>query len=257
MRLSGRVALVTGGAQGIGAAICRAYAREGAAVAIADIQPGDALEAEIRAAGGTAVQVSMDVTDPDQVAAGFAEAERLLGPLDIVVNNAALGTPVALIQDLDVAAWERTLRVNLTGSMLCLQAAIRLMRPRGRGAIVNIASNVARRGLPYRSAYVSSKWGLLGLTQTAALEFVDANIRVNAICPGPVDTPHLDEVMRGHAEAEGRSVAEVAEDWRTGAPMRRFIELDEIANVAVFLASDESSAMTGQALNVTGGLIMT
>ncbi|GIJ30315.1 3-hydroxybutyrate dehydrogenase [Micromonospora qiuiae] len=225
-------------------------------MAIADIQPADELEKEIRAAGGTAAQVSLDVTDPESVAAGFAEAERQLGPLDIVVNNAAIGTPVALIQDLDVAAWERTLKINLTGSMLCIQAAARLMRPRGRGAIVNIASNVAKRGLPNRSAYVSSKWGLLGLTQTAALELVDANIRVNAICPGPVATPHLDEVMQGHARAEGRSVEQVAEDWRTGAPMRRFIELDEVANVAVFLASEESSAMTGQALNVTGGLIM-
>ncbi|MCW2639220.1 MAG: family oxidoreductase [Dactylosporangium sp.] len=256
MRLSGRVALVTGGAQGIGAAICRAYAKEGAAIAIADIRPADELEAEIRAAGGKAVQVRMDVTDPEQVASAFAEAERQLGPVDILVNNAAIGTPVALIEDVKVDEWERTIKINLVGTLICTQAAIRVMRPRGRGAIVNIASNVAKRGLPNRSAYVSSKWAVLGLTQTAALEAVDAGIRVNAVCPGPVATPHLDEVMLGHARAEGRSVEEVAEDWRTGAPMKRFIELDEVAAVATFLASDESSAMTGQALNVTGGLIM-
>lgn len=257
MQLQGRVALVTGAAQGIGAAIARRYAKEGAAIAIADICRADELEAEIRAHGGRAVQVTMDVTDRVQVTQGFADAESQLGPIDILVNNAAIGTPVALIHDVDPSEWERTLRINLVGSMLCLQAAARSMRPRGRGVVVNIASNVARRGLPNRSAYVASKWGLLGLTQTAALELVDAGIRVNAICPGPVATSHLDEVMRGHAIAEGRSVEDVAEDWRTGAPMKRFIELEEIADVALFLASDSSSAMTGQALNVTGGMIMT
>lgn len=257
MQLQGRVALVTGAAQGIGAAIAERYAQEGAAIAVADIQAAEELVGRIRSRGGRSVQVHMDVTDPEQVDQGFVAAERQLGPVDILVNNAAIGTPVALIEDTDPAEWERTLRINLVGSMLCLRAAARSMRPRGRGVIVNVASNVARRGLPHRSAYVASKWGLLGLTQTAALELVGAGIRVNAVCPGPVETPHLDEVMRGHALAEGRTVEEVAEDWRTGAPMQRFIELDEIAAVALFLASDASSAMTGQALNVTGGMIMT
>lgn len=256
MQLKDRVALITGGAQGIGAAIAKRYAQEGAAIVVADIGPADAVVDEIHAAGGRACAIRMDVTDPGQVTAGFAEAEAQFGPVDILVNNAAIGTPVALIADVDPVAWQRTLTINLVGSMLCIQAAARTMSARGRGAIVNIASNVAKRGLPNRSAYVASKWGLLGLTQTAALELVDAGIRVNAICPGPVSTPHLDEVMLGHAKAEGRSVDEVAEDWRTGAPMKRFIELGEIADVALFLAADTSSAMTGQALNVTGGLIM-
>lgn len=256
MQLEGRVALITGGAQGIGAAIARRYAAEGAAIVVADISDDDTVVREITAAGGRAAQVRLDVTDDESVFAGFAQAESVLGPIDILVNNAAIGTPVALIADVDPAAWERTIKINLVGAMLCIQAAARTMQARGTGTIVNIASNVAKRGLPNRSAYVASKWGLLGLTQTAALELVDAGIRVNAICPGPVSTPHLDEVMQGHARAEGRSVEEVAEDWRTGAPMKRFIELEEIASVALFLASDASSAMTGQALNVTGGLIM-
>jgi NAD(P)-dependent dehydrogenase (short-subunit alcohol dehydrogenase family) len=257
MEMQGRVALVTGGAQGIGAAIAERYAREGAAVVIADIQTADEVVKRIQDAGGRATQVHMDVTDAAQVDAAFDEAERLFGPVDTLVNNAAIGTPVALIEDADPAVWERTLTINVLGTMLCTQAAARRMRPRGRGWIVNIASNVARRGLPNRSAYVASKWAMLGFNQTAALELVDAGIRVNAVCPGPVETPHLDEVMQGHARAEGRSVEEVAEEWRTGAPMKRFIELEEIANVAFFLATDASSAMTGQALNVTGGLIMT
>ncbi|MFV0406594.1 MAG: SDR family NAD(P)-dependent oxidoreductase [Propioniciclava sp.] len=255
MELDQQVALITGGAQGIGAAIAQRFAAAGAAIVIADLQPGDAVIDRIRAAGGRATSVSMDVTDPEQVRAGFAQAESEMGPVDVLVNNAAIGTPVALIADVDPAAWERTLRINLVGTMLCIQAASQSMQSRG-GTIINIASNVAKRGLPNRSAYVASKWGVLGLTQTAALELVDAGIRVNAICPGPVETPHLDEVMQGHARAEGKTVEQVAEQWRTGAPMQRFIELEEIASVALFLASTSSSAMTGQALNVTGGLIM-
>ncbi|MCW2853357.1 MAG: family oxidoreductase [Nocardioides sp.] len=257
MQMQGRVALITGGAQGIGAAIAERFAREGAAVVIADIRAGDDVVNRIETQGGRAIHVHMDVTDAEQVAAAFEEAERVLGPVDTLVNNAAIGTPVALIVDADPVAWQRTMTINVLGTMLCTQAAARRMRPRGQGWIVNIASNVARRGLPNRSAYVSSKWATLGFTQTAALELVDAGIRVNAVCPGPVATPHLDEVMQGHAHAEGKSVEDVAEEWRTGAPMKRFIELEEIANVAFFLATDASSAMTGQALNVTGGLIMT
>ena len=256
MRLSGSVALITGGAQGIGAEIARAYAREGARVAIADVQSPDAVVDSIASMGGNSVGIHMDVTDEDSVARGFARATDRLGPLSVVVNNAAIGTPVVLARDLRLPEWERTIRLNLTGTMLCMREAVRCMTPRRTGSIVNIASNVAKRGLAYRSAYVSSKWAVLGLTQTVALETADAGIRVNAICPGPVDTTHLDEVMKAHAAVEGRSVAEVAEDWRTSSPMGRFIELGEVAAVAVFLASHESSAMTGQAINVTGGLIM-
>jgi NAD(P)-dependent dehydrogenase (short-subunit alcohol dehydrogenase family) len=256
MRLSGSVALITGGAQGIGAEIARAYAREGARVAVADVQPPDAVVDSIRSMGAHSVGIHMDVTDEDSVAAGFAQAVDRLGPLNVVVNNAAIGTPVVLARDLTVADWERTMRINLTGTMLCIRESVRCMTPHRTGSIINIASNVAKRGLPNRSAYVSSKWAVLGLTQTVALETAEDGIRVNAICPGPVDTPHLHEVMQAHAAVEGRSVAEVAEDWRTSSPMSRFIETSEVAAVAVFLASYESSAMTGQAINVTGGLIM-
>ena len=257
MKLEGRVALITGGAQGIGAAIARTFASEGAAIAVADIQSADGLIAELRDSGASAVRVELDVTDPESVAAGFSTAREQLGEVDLLVNNAAIGTPVSPIEDIPIDAWERALRINLTGTMLCTQAAITGMRAAGRGTIVNIASNVARRGLPNRAAYVSSKWAVLGFTQTAALEFVGDGVRVNAVLPGPVATPHLDEVMAAHAKIEGRSYEDVAEDWRTGAPMSRFIELEEIAKVSLFLASDDSSAMTGQALNVTGGLIMT
>ncbi|MCW2510816.1 MAG: NAD(P)-dependent dehydrogenase, short-chain alcohol dehydrogenase family [Modestobacter sp.] len=256
MRLEGRTALVTGAAQGIGAGIAEGLAREGARVAVADIQPTESVVEAIRAQGGTAVGVRLDVTQEAGVAEAFAWVDELWGPVDVLVNNAALGTPVALVRDMDLAAWERTLAVNLTGAMLCTRAALGQMTGRSGGTIVNVASNVAKRGLPHRAAYVASKWGLLGFTQTVALETVEHGIRVNAICPGPVETPHLDEVMRGHAVAEGTTVADIAEQWRTSAPMQRFIELREVVDVCLFLATDASSAMTGQAINVTGGLVM-
>jgi NAD(P)-dependent dehydrogenase (short-subunit alcohol dehydrogenase family) len=149
------------------------------------------------------------------------------------------------------------LAINLTSAMLCSREAVKRMMPRRAGNIVNVASNVARRGLPYRGSYVSTKWAMLGFTQTLALETAEFNIRVNAILPGPVPTPHLAEVMEKHAAVEGKSVDAVAEEWRLSAPMKRFIEPAEVGNVALFLASPLSSAMTGQALNVTCGFIMT
>jgi NAD(P)-dependent dehydrogenase (short-subunit alcohol dehydrogenase family) len=255
MKLDGAVAVVTGGAQGIGAEIVRAFAREGAVVAVADRRPATAVIETVEAIGGRCIGMQVDVTDEQAVRGAFAAVEDELGPVDVLVNNAAIGTPVQLVRDLELKAWERTLAINLTGTMLCTREALRSMSGRG-GAIVNIASNVAKRGLPYRAAYVSSKWAVLGFTQTVALEAAQDGIRVNAICPGPVETPHLDEVVRGHAEAEGRTESAVLEDWRTSSPMGRLIELREVADVAVFLASDASSAMTGQAINVTGGLIM-
>ncbi|SFL24885.1 SDR family NAD(P)-dependent oxidoreductase [Geodermatophilus ruber] len=256
MRLEGRTAIVTGAAQGIGAHIAEGLAREGARVGVADIRATHPVVDAIHAAGGTAVGIHLDVTSEDCVADAFDRLADQWGPVDILVNNAALGTPVALVRDLELAAWERTLRVNLTGAMLCTRAALRQMTGRPGGTVINIASNVAKRGLPHRSAYVASKWALLGLTQTLALEVASEGIRVNAVCPGPVETPHLDEVMRGHAEAEGTTVADIAEQWRTGAPIGRFIEAREVVDVCLFLASGASSALTGEAINVSGGLVM-
>ena len=256
VRLEGRTALVTGAAQGIGAHIAEGLAREGARVAVTDFQPTDPVVESIRAKGGTAVGIHLDVTSEVGVADAFARFEELWGPVDILVNNAALGTPVALVRDLELDAWERTLKVNLTGTMLCTRAALRQMTGRPGSTVINIASNVAKRGLPHRSAYVASKWAVLGLTQTLALETALDGIRVNAVCPGPVETPHLDEVMRGHAEAEGTTVEGIAEQWRTSAPIGRFIDAREVVDVCLFLASDASSALTGEAINVSGGLVM-
>jgi NAD(P)-dependent dehydrogenase (short-subunit alcohol dehydrogenase family) len=246
MRFEDQVAVVVGGASGIGLRTAERLAGEGAKVVIVDRTQRDV--------PGMASAVA-DVTDRDSLRLAFARAQEL-GPISAVVNAAGTSARARLVVDFDPVDWLRTIEVNLLGSMLVGAEAVRCMQGHG-GNIVFVSSNVARRGLPYRSDYVASKWGLLGLTQTLALEAVQHGIRVNAVCPGPVDTPLLWEVVDYHAEAEGKTRAQVAEEWRVAAPMKRFIELDEVADVILFLLSDASSAMTGQALNITGGLIMT
>lgn len=256
MRMKDQVAVITGGAQGIGAAIARRFAREGARVAIADIQPADALVAELTEEGYAALGVHLDVASEQSVADAFGTIDRELGPVDILVNNAGIGTPVALLVDTTTEEWERTFRINLTGTMMCTREALQRMIPRRSGNVLNIASNVGKRGVPLRSAYASSKWAMLGLTQTAALEVAQYGIRVNALLPGNVDTPHLDQVVRMHADADGVSFEEYTTMLKGLSPMNRYVELDEIADVAVFLTTTSSSAMTGQSINVTAGWIM-
>lgn len=256
MRLADKVALITGGAQGIGAAIAIGMAEEGARVAIADLQTGGELERDLTRRGHEAITVPLDVASEQSVTDAFAEVERRLGPVDILVNNAGTGTPVALIVDTNPDEWDRTMRINLTGAFMCTKRALQSMIPRNTGTILNISSNVGKRGVPLRSAYSSSKWAMCGLTQTAALEVAKHGIRVNALLPGNVDTPHLAEVVKLHADAEGKTFEAYTEMLKSLSPMDRYVELDEIAKVAVFLTSDDSSAMTGQLINVTGGWIM-
>jgi NAD(P)-dependent dehydrogenase (short-subunit alcohol dehydrogenase family) len=256
MKLADRVAIVTGGAQGIGAAISRRLAEEGARVAVADINPEASLAAELEASGLRATGVVVDVADEDSVNAMFATVEERLGPVDILVNNAGIGTPVASIVDTSTAEWERTMRINLTGTMMCTRTALVSMMERQTGAILNISSNVGKRGVPLRSAYSCSKWAMLGFTKTAALEAAPHGIRVNALSPGNVDTPHLREVVQMHADADGQSFEEYSDMLRGLSPMNRYVDLDEIASTALFLVSDDSSAMTGQDINVTAGWIM-
>jgi NAD(P)-dependent dehydrogenase (short-subunit alcohol dehydrogenase family) len=257
MTLAGKTAIVTGAAAGIGRHIALRLAHEGATVLVADIQDGSATVDAIKEAGGVGAYLSCDVSNEKSVVAfGQQVREWAGGRVDILVNNAGINGDTQLVLDMPLASWEKTLRVNLTGTMLVTREVAPLM-VEGGGRIVNVASNVARRGLPFRADYVASKWAVLGLTQTLALELVQHGIRVNAVCPGPVEGDRIEQVMEAHATAEGRSRVEVRRAWAEEAPMKRLIEPDEVAAVVRFLVSDESSAMTGQALNVTGGFIMT
>ncbi|WP_206447885.1 SDR family NAD(P)-dependent oxidoreductase [Agrococcus sp. KRD186] len=251
-----RNVLVTGAAAGVGRAIARTFASEGAHVVIADIQDAADTIQLIEAGGATVDQVRCDVSSEPSVRDAVAQAGRLLdGRIDVLVNNAGMNGHYHQVEDMPLSGWEQTLRINLTGTMLVTREVIPLLNGDG-AAIVNLSSNVGKRGLPYRGDYVASKWALVGLTQTLALELADRGVRVNAVCPGPVEGDRIEDVMRRHAGAEGVSLEGMRERWESEAPLGRFVTADEVAAVVQFLAGPASSAMTGQAINVTAGLVM-
>jgi len=256
-RFQDKRVIVTGGAAGLGRVVAQSFAREGADIAILDFQAASETEELVKAEGRRCRTFHCDVRDEQAVAnAVQGAADFLAGPVEVLVNNAGFNGHYALVKDMPLAHWRETIEINLTGTMLVTRAVLPLMIAAGAGAIVSTASNVARRGLPYRADYVCSKWALLGLTQTLALENARHNIRVNAVCPGPIEGDRIEDVMRHHADIEGKSLADVRREWEA-TPMNRFVEPQEVASVMLFLCSFESSAMTGQAINVTGGFIMT
>jgi NAD(P)-dependent dehydrogenase (short-subunit alcohol dehydrogenase family) len=256
-RFANKNVVITGAATGLGRVIAQCFAREGADIAILDHQSAAETQALVKAEGRRCVTLRCDVRDETAVdeavqgAAGFFNRR-----IDVLVNNAGFNGHYALVKDMPLAHWRETLDINLTGAMLVTRAVLPLMIGAKAGVIVTTASNVARRGLPYRADYVCSKWALLGLTQTLALENAPHNIRVNAVCPGPIEGDRIEDVMAHHAGVEGKTLAQVRKEWEA-VPMNRFVEPQEVAAVMMFLCSAESSAMTGQALNVTGGFIMT
>lgn len=258
-QLKSKRVLITGGGTGIGRACALLFAREGADISICGLQqePLETTAQEIREFGVRAHWSVGDIGSEADVQRIFEEAVDALGGLDGLINNAAVVGQVAPVQRLDLDAWNEVLRVNLTGAMLCCRAAVPHLSARSGGTIVNVSSNVGRRGFPNRAPYVCSKWALHGLTQTLALEVADSGIRVNAICPGPVETERLRGAMLSMAKERGVSLEVIREQWVAESPMGRFATEEECAQVALFLSSDASSSMTGQALNVTAGALMT
>jgi len=257
--LDGQVALITGGGTGIGRAIALLFAREGCDVAISGRRPEPLEEtvALIESEGRRGLAVAGDIGSQEDVSRMVARTAETLGGPDILVNNASVVGQVGPVAGLDLREWEEAIRINVTGAMLCCREAIPRMIARGGGAIVNVSSNVGRRGFPNRAPYVCGKWAMHGLGQTLALEVAKHGVRVNTICPGPVMTDRLRGSMERMAAARGVTVDDVRREWEAESPMGRFATAEECARVALFLASDASSAMTGQALNVTCGVIMT
>jgi NAD(P)-dependent dehydrogenase (short-subunit alcohol dehydrogenase family) len=248
---------VTGSSEGVGRTIACAFAKEGARLVLVNRRLATETEKLVAAAGGRADSIVCDITkETDVIAMGNEAADMLGGKIDILVNNAGFNGKASLVQNMQLEDWEYTLRVNLTGTMLVCRAIVPHMIAQKSGRIVNMASNVGRRGLPFRADYVCSKWALLGFTQTLALELVSHNIRVNAVCPGPIEGDRIEQLVRMHAEAEGKSFEDMHKAWEN-VPMQRFAKPEEVAHVIQFLCGDESSAMTGQSLNITCGFIMT
>ncbi len=255
--LSGRRAMVTGAAQGLGAAISERLAREGADVALCDVQADAAAEAAARIAedtGRRTIALAVDVRNEEQVAAAVDRTVEEFGALDLLVANAGI-LRAGPIDTFPLTDFQATIDINLVGYFLCAKHAARVMMPRQSGAIIQINSKSGKKGSFRNCAYAASKFGGVGLTQSLALELAPLGIRVNAVCPGNLlDSPlWVDSLYSQYAERLGITPEEVRAKYESQVPMGRGCSYEDVANVVVFLASEASSYMTGQALNVTGG----
>ena len=256
MLLTGKTAVVTGGGRGIGRAIARKFAREGAAVVIAarTEQEIEAVAREIREAGGRAAAVVADVSDEKNCARVIQAAKSQFGGVDILVNNAGEYGPVKPVEEIAPDEWDRVIAVHLRGAFLLTRLVLPEMYARGSGAILNISSLSAKAAFQWGSPYAAAKAGMLGLTRVTAAEAARKGVRVNAICPGPVaETRMSQQLGRVLAERMGVTPEEELAGFLNTVLQGRAQTADEIAAAALFLCSEQASAITGQALNVDGG----
>jgi len=254
-RLEANVAIVAGGGQGIGQGIAERFALEGAKILVADLNPTTAekVAAGIRDSGGDAASFQADVTNAQQVEAMVAEAVQRWGRLDILVYSAGIIKAYS-IMDLPEETWDAVLAVNLKGFYLCARAASRVMVEQRSGVIIQINSKSGKKGSLWNAAYCASKFGGIGLVQSMALDLAPFGVRANAICPGNVfSTPMWDLLDKEYSRKLGIPPDQVRAKYVEKVPLGRECTVEDVANVAVFLASSEASYMTGQAINVTGG----
>jgi NAD(P)-dependent dehydrogenase (short-subunit alcohol dehydrogenase family) len=260
MKLADKTAFVTGGGRGIGRAIAVAFACEGARVFVV-ARTGAEVEraaAEIRVGCGaeSAAHSVCDVADPRSVARAFSEARDFFGRgADILVNNAGVAESAKLAETTD-EFWLRHLAVNLSGTFYCMRAALPSMVERGWGRVVNVASIAGKTGAPYIAAYSASKHGVLGLTRCAALEVAANGVTVNAICPGYVGTQMTARAAENIGAKTGRSREDALDAIKRMSPQNRLVTPEEVAAVALLLASEEGRGITGQAINVDGGTVL-
>jgi NAD(P)-dependent dehydrogenase (short-subunit alcohol dehydrogenase family) len=244
--------LVTAGGAGVGAAIAEGFLEAGANVLICDVDAAALTSfAERHPQAATAV---VDVSDPAAVQRLFAEVTARLGGLDVLVNNAGIAGPTGPIDELAIDDIRRTLEVDLLSQFLVLRLGVPLLRASAQGAVINISSSAGRIGYPLRTPYSAAKFGIVGLTAALAKELGPEGIRVNAILPGAVRGPRMDRVLRDRAAASGRSSAEMEADYTKNVSLRRMVEPDDIAAMALFLCSPAGANITGQALSVCGNV---
>lgn len=240
-----RHVLITGGGRGIGAEIARRFAALGDRITVLS-RSRDEVERIADEVGGYGIRC--DVGEPASVEAAFMAA----GPVDILVNNAGVARSSPVLKT-DVRVWEEHLKVNLTGAFLCALKVLPGMASRGKGRIINVASVAGLKGYPYLAAYCASKHGLIGLTRALAAEYGDKGVTVNAICPGYVESPMLNQAIQNIVDKTGRTAEEVRMELESQTPQHRFFEASEVASMAVFLASDDARGVNGQAMTICGG----
>lgn len=255
MRMKDKVVIVTGGGKGIGRAISFAFAAEGAIVVMAarDLSGMEATTEEIRSRGGRADAIVTDVRYEDQIKNMVTYTLNKYGQIDILVNNSGIAGPTVNLADIDLNDWNDVMAINLTGPMLCAREILKPMIVARKGNIINISSEGGRSGYPMRGPYSVSKRGLIALTETLAIEAGEYGIRVNCISPGRVRGERIENVVRAKAELMGLTYDEVMTSLTLDCSLKRLVESSEVAAAAVFLASDESSAITGHTLVVSCG----
>jgi len=257
--LNNKVALVTGGGRGIGRAIALAFAREGARVAVAARtlaqvkEVADEIERQTRT---KALALVCDVSDPANVARMFSDVrDGLEHDIDILVNNAGVAESATFVNTTD-ELWQRHLAINLSGTFYCSRAALPAMLKNGWGRIINIASIAGKTGAPYIAAYAASKHGVMGLTRSVAVEVGASGVTVNAICPGYVDTDMVSRGIERITTRTGRSADEALDSLKQMSPQNRLVTPEEVAALALLLASEEGRGINGQGLNIDGGTVL-
>lgn len=248
--IKGLRVVITAAASGIGLAVAEAFVENGARVHICDVQEDLLAKCKVILPG---VGISRtDVSDTAQVDRLFEEAIAHLGGIDVLVNNAGIAGPTALIEDVLPEEWDRTMAINIHGQFYCARHAVPLLKAAGGGSIINLSSSAGLLGYPMRAPYAASKWAVIGLSKTMAMELGEFGIRVNAVCPNAVKGPRMDAVIAAEAAAKGISKREVYDSLVQGTSMRCFVSTDDVAQMILFLCSRAGAKITGQSLSVDG-----
>ena len=252
--LNRKTALITGGGRGIGRAIALAFAHQRARVAVA-ARTAEQVNEVASEIGDEAIALVCDVADPESVARMFTEMRERFGDPEILVNNAGIAESATLVTTTD-ELWQRHLAINLSGTFYCTRAALPAMLKNSWGRVINIASIAGKTGAPYIAAYAASKHGVLGLTRSVALEVAASGVTVNAICPGYVDTEMVARGVERITARTGRTAEEALDSLRKMSPQNRLVSPEEVAAVALLLASNEGRGINGQGINVDGGTVL-
>lgn len=242
--------VVTAGASGIGRVIAKTYLELGCTVFVCDIS--DKFIAEFKTEFPSIYIEKTDVSDYKQVKHFFENIKKQVGCIDVLINSAGIAGPTALLENVLPDEWKKTIDININGMFYCLKEAVPLIKKSGNGSIINIASNAAFYGFPFRSPYASAKWATIGMTKTLAMELGNYKIRVNAICPGSVNGDRIDQVIAADAKEKGVSIKEIKELYVKQVSLKTFVQPEEIAQMCIYLSSEYGKSISGQAIGLDG-----